>query len=163
MIFDSNEIMPGKLWIGSYPSPADVEQLRRWNIVTVISLQSDEDLSFYGISTDALKGACADSGISYRRVPIRDFNQVALAGELTRAVDEVARALENPEARAYLHCTAGINRAPTVGCAYLIRWHGKSALEAYQFVTARRHCRPYFSVLLDYTASLRKQQKEERE
>ena len=71
MVFDSNEILSGRLWIGGFPSPEDIERLKRWKIDTVISLQSDEDLSYYGISTDSLKAACSASGISYCRVPIR--------------------------------------------------------------------------------------------
>ena len=57
-------------------------------------------------------------------------------------------------ARVYVHCTAGINRGPTLAAAYLIKNKGLSAREAYEYVIERRQCRPYPTVLQEYAKSL---------
>lgn len=156
MLLDCDEVLPKRLWIGVYLRPKDVEALSQRGITSVISLQSDEDLNSFGLSADALSRAFGNAGIGYRRVPTPDFNRVALARNLADAVAAVDSALQQAEACVYLHCTAGVNRAPTVAAAYLIRALGKSALEAYEHVTARRKCSPYLSILEEYAVSLEK-------
>lgn len=57
-----------------------------------------------------------------RRPSIVDFNADSLRHQLPKAVREVAAALAAAEAgggRVYVHCTAGLGRAPAVCIAYL--------------------------------------------
>ena len=49
--------------------------------------------------------------------------------------------------RVYLHCNAGMNRAPTVAIAYLHVHHAMSLGAARDSVKQRRHCVPYMRVL----------------
>jgi protein-tyrosine phosphatase len=49
--------------------------------------------------------------------------------------------------RVYLHCNAGMNRAPTIAIAYLHVHRQLPLHEARDFVKARRHCVPYMTVL----------------
>ena len=49
--------------------------------------------------------------------------------------------------RVYLHCNAGMNRAPTIAIAYLHVHHAMPLLEARDFVKTRRACLPYMTVL----------------
>jgi protein-tyrosine phosphatase len=49
--------------------------------------------------------------------------------------------------RVYLHCNAGLNRAPTVAVAYLHRHHGLSLEDACAVVKAQRPCVPYMRAL----------------
>ena len=155
MKLDCSEIIPGKLWIGPYLQTQDAGELRRAGITVVISLQSDEDLGAYGISILMLANALQAEGIRLARVPIQDFSKEALERKLPEAVLELLSALESPGARVYLHCTAGINRAPTTAAAYLIFSRRVAAREAWAFLTAKRHCSPYLDVLERYADSLR--------
>jgi hypothetical protein len=50
MILNCNEIIPDRLWVGRCVDPGDVKHLREFGITTLMSLQSDEDLAYYGIS-----------------------------------------------------------------------------------------------------------------
>ena len=52
--------------------------------------------------------------------------------------------------RVYLHCNAGLNRAPTLAIGYL-RAHGKMSLdEAVAHVKKHRACGPFMTILEDY-------------
>jgi protein-tyrosine phosphatase len=154
MILDCSEVLPDRLWVGTFVRPEDVPFLRQMGMTTVISLQSDHDLETYNIHFKKLLKACDEAQIELRRIDTPDFDQNALAANLDRSVAELEAALAPRWTKVYLHCTAGINRSPTVAAAYLIRARGCSAREAYEFVTARRHCCPYLTVLEKFEASL---------
>jgi protein-tyrosine phosphatase len=155
MILDCNEILPGRLWVGRFVRPKDVKLLQQMGITTVVSLQSNEDLDFYNIRLKKLIETCDEAGIELRRVAIPDFDEDAMAADLERGVAELEAALTPKWAKVYLHCTAGVNRAPTVAAAYLVRTLGIPAQEAYEFIVARRHCNPYLEVLEQYETSLK--------
>jgi len=157
MNIDSNEIIPARLWVGGYLRPEDAKLLAKNLISTVISLQTDEDLTTYGIQIKKLLKACQEAEIELRRVPVSDLDKISLAAKLPSCVAELQAALQPQWARVYLHCTAGLNRSPTVAAAYLIRSRNMSAREAYDYVTARRHCNPSLEVLEQYEESLKNQ------
>lgn len=152
---DCNEIIPDRLWVGCYVRPEEVEQLRLRGITTVVSLQSDDEIKAQGTSLMRLLKLYQEAGIGVRRVPTADFDQEALATNLDRCIMELEQAFAPAWARVYLHCTAGINRSPTTAAAYLIRSRGLTAQEACDYVSARRHCRPYLQVLVAYAASVK--------
>jgi protein-tyrosine phosphatase len=155
MLLDCNELIPDRLWVGSYIRPEDIRSLRQLGITSIICLQSNEDLSNYGIPLKKLLKAYALAQIEFRHIPTEDFNQQALAENLERGVAEIEAAMAPRWGKVYIHCTAGINRGPTLAAAYLIRSRGISAQEAYDFVVARRHCSPYLAVLEQYEESLK--------
>jgi len=47
-----------------------------------------------------------------------------------------------PALRVYVHCTAGLGRAPAVCIAYLYWWCGMNLDDAYQYLTNIRPCGP---------------------
>jgi protein-tyrosine phosphatase len=154
MILDCNEIIQDRLWVGSYIRPEDVRVLRQLEITSILSLQSDRDLAFYNINLKKLMKAYALADIQLRRIPTPDFDKQALAANLPQAVEELESALAPRWGRAYVHCSAGINRGPTLAAAYLIKIRCMSAQEAYDFIVARRDCSPYLEVLQEYEANL---------
>lgn len=154
MGLDCSEIISNRLWVGRFIEPQHVDVLKHMEITMVLSLQSDMDLSMWGISARQMNLAYDRAGITSRRVPVPDFSPELLAAHLSECVDEIRVALSNERARIYLHCTAGINRAPTAAAAYLMRWRGLSADEAYGYLMSRRDCRPYLEVLKQYERTL---------
>jgi hypothetical protein len=63
------------------------------------------------IDIEAVRARCAQRGVLWLRVAVRDFDrldQAAMLPEMVRALS-VALAMGK---RTYVHCTAGINRAP---------------------------------------------------
>ena len=150
MMFDCSEILESRLWVGSYVHPEDVVYLGQLGIKAVLSLQSDRDLEHYGINLQVLLHSYELAGISLQRIPIRDFDKSELVANLEMGVRELAKALLPEKAKVYVHCTAGINRAPTLVAAYLMRAQKLSARDACDFVCMKRHCSPYLGVLEIY-------------
>jgi protein-tyrosine phosphatase len=155
MIPDCNEIIQDKLWVGCYVRAEEVRLLKQLGITTVLSLQSDRDLEDYNLSKARLLKAYDAAEIEIHRFPIQDFDKAALSANLSDAVSELEKALEPRWAKVYVHCTAGINRGPTLAASYLIKSRGISAQEAYDYVATRRRCNPYLDVLEAYEASLK--------
>jgi protein-tyrosine phosphatase len=154
MFLDCSEILPDRLWIGAFIRPEDMALLQKMGVTTVVNLQSDKDLETYNINLKKLLKAYTKAGIELHHIATPDFDQKALLENLEECIAELQAALTPRWTKVYLHCTAGINRGPTVAAAFLIQSQGYSAQEAYEFVTSRRHCRPYLAVLEQYEASL---------
>ncbi|MCX8071231.1 MAG: dual specificity protein phosphatase family protein [Candidatus Binatia bacterium] len=141
-----NEIVP-ELVIGEYLLPSDAPWLARdLRINAVLSLQHDSDLVAKNLSLTALAQAFSSHGIMFHRIPVADGANQELLRALTPAVEWISqRAAEG--CRVYLHCNAGINRAPTVAIAYLQASRKLSLEAARTWVQERRTCVPYLAVL----------------
>jgi len=139
-------ILPNLL-VGEYPTPDDIEWLRAAQGVTaVLSLQDDADLASKGLEIDVLRHAYAVHELRFHRMPVPDCDTDCLAARLDD-ITTLLDALLTAGDRVYLHCNAGMNRAPTVAIAYLHRYHAMPLTEARDFVKQRRHCVPYMRVL----------------
>ena len=135
------------LAIGEYPTPEDAAWLREARAFTaVVSLQDDVDLDRKGLSIRSLKRAYAGHDIRFFHLPVPDGDGDALRMRLDEAVRLVSALIAAGE-RVYLHCNAGLNRAPTVAIAYLHVHHGHSLAAACALVKSRRPCVPYMRVL----------------
>lgn len=146
-MFDYTEILP-ELLIGSRPEPvADARHLREaLSVSAVLSLQTDEDLARQGDTWTAQAGHYARAGLVAERLPIVDFDPGDLRGRLREAATALDRLVRTPH-RVYIHCTLGLNRAPTVAIAWLA-WHrGTPLARAWQQVTRARECAPDFEAL----------------
>ena len=130
------------------PSSArDVADLTAQGVTAVLSLQTDDDLTNAGLRWEQLQQWYASAGITPRRVPIRDYSVEDLAAKLDDAVNELAALLAAGH-RVCLHCTAGINRSPTVAIAYLVKMQGMPLAEAVNVVTtARPRAQPYLAAI----------------
>jgi len=130
-----------ELLVGRYPAAAeDVEHLRaREGVSAALSLQTDEDLRGLGLEWAEMAGWWAAAGIRCLRMPVRDGYLEELRARLpacVRALDELLAAGH----RVYLHCSAGMNRSPSVAVAWLVWRQGMSLKEALALVKARRPC-----------------------
>ncbi|HUI27271.1 MAG TPA: dual specificity protein phosphatase family protein [Candidatus Kryptonia bacterium] len=143
---DVSLIVPGLL-VGEYPTPDDAEWLRRTHGVTaVVSLQDDADIASKGLRVEQLANAYQQHGLRFHRLPVTDCDIEMLALRLD-AIVALLDELLTEGGCVYLHCNAGMNRAPTAAIAYLHRHHDLSLAAARDFVKQRRHCVPYMSVL----------------
>lgn len=141
-------ILPN-LMVGEYPNPHDVSWLvSQSGITAVLSLQDDADLLSKNLELDRLIAVCRAENVRFDRVPLPDGDTLTLA----RLLDDVVNLLNDllrDGHRVYLHCNAGMNRAPTVAVAYLHACEGLSLTAARDFVKAQRPCVPYMRVLSD--------------
>ncbi len=139
---DYDPILP-ELFVGSYPeSGEEIDQLKKeTGITAVLSLQTDEDLDLLRLDWPALETCYKTSGIELRRVPVRDFDPEDLQAKLpecVRALDQLLSAGHS----AFLHCTAGAGRSPTVAIAYLHWCRGWDLGQAAAHVKGCRPCSP---------------------
>jgi protein-tyrosine phosphatase len=128
------------LLVGSYPLDSkEVEELRSVGITAILSLQTDEDLGERGIEWE--RKAALAANLTFRSVPVRDFDTADLERKLPNCVVQLDRMLQAGHT-VYLHCTAGAGRSPTVAAAYLhwcLAWPLERALAHVREV---RDCSP---------------------
>ena len=142
----ADNILPN-LIVGEYPNIADVPWLRNTlGVDAVICLQDDADLASKRLRLNDLRQAYLAQSIAFEHVPIPDGEFEFLADRLPTIVDLVHRHVDTG-ATAYLHCNAGMNRAPTAAIAYMHTRGGMSLVDAIAFVKARRSCVPYVRAL----------------
>jgi protein-tyrosine phosphatase len=139
-------ILP-RLLVGEYPNLGDVQWLRDVHGVTVaVCLQDDADLASKRLRLADLRAAYAAADVEFEHVPVPDGDPDFLADRLPQVVEIVHGHLE-AGATVYLHCNAGMNRAPTAAIAYVHARGGKSLADALAFVKTRRSCVPYVRAL----------------
>jgi protein-tyrosine phosphatase len=139
---DYDEIL-SQLFVGSRPRTVeDIEQLKQdAGITAVLNLQTDEDMYWYDIDWEALEAHYRQSEIEVTRFPIKDFEPEELREKLPGCVRTLEKLLLVGHT-VYLHCTAGVNRSPSVAIAYIHRCRGLDLEKAVAFVMERRNCSP---------------------
>jgi protein-tyrosine phosphatase len=135
------------LCVGSYPAADDYAWLAdEHGVRAVLNLQDDFDLAAKRLTLAELERSATDAGLGFARVPIPDGDADGLARRLP-AIVGVLDELIRTHGCAYVHCNAGMNRAPTVVIAYLHVHGGLTLGEAIRRVKERRSCLPYVSAL----------------
>lgn len=117
----------------------EVEELRSLGVTAILSLQTEQDTGERGIEWEE-KAALA-AKLTFRSVPVRDFDAADLRRKLPECVAGLDRMLRGGHT-VYLHCTAGTGRSPTVAAAYLhwcLAWPLERALA---HVREARDCSP---------------------
>lgn len=141
-----HEIVRG-LIVGEYPTPEDADWLHtQLGVGAVINLQDDYDLAGKFLRRADLERAYGARDIVFHHVPIPDGD----AEYLSQQLDHLVRLMSDAGQAGrtiYLHCNAGMNRAPTVAIAYLHAGHGLDLAEAIELMKRRRPCLPYVRAL----------------
>jgi protein-tyrosine phosphatase len=146
----SVSVISDELLVGEYLNQADIAWLKdTYGITAVHNLQDDEDLRINGLDNGELSAEYDAHGIDYVRTPIPDGSADAMAERLEVALHDL-RDLVGPGARVYLHCNAGMNRAPTLAIAFLRAYRQMSLEEAMKLVKKQRACGPFMTVLEEY-------------
>jgi len=113
-------IITPELIVGTCPQePADLEEIKdSTEVSAVLSLQHDECLAHYGIDFRKMSDEGRRLGLTMERCPIRDFDPAETRRLLPEAIRKLA-GLQGRGHRTYVHCTAGISRAPLTVFGYL--------------------------------------------
>jgi len=139
-----------ELLIGEFPRREDISWLKEtYRIAAVHSLQDKEDLTIHALDLGALREAYREHGIKFVHTPIQDGSADAMAERLEAALNDLG-SLVAATRRVYLHCNAGMNRAPTLAIAFLRAYRQMSLDEALAMVKKRRACGPFMTVLEEY-------------
>lgn len=137
-----------EIFIGSAPqSSVDVARLKQMRITAVLSLQSDADFKSHRIDWKKLQAAYAYNDIVIERFPVIDFDERDLGQKLPEPVHAL-NALFAVGHRIYVHCNAGICRAPATVLTYLCHYRGMNVDEGLTYLReARPQVHPYLSAV----------------
>uniref|UniRef100_A0A0V0IL59 Putative phosphoglucan phosphatase LSF2, chloroplastic-like n=1 Tax=Solanum chacoense TaxID=4108 RepID=A0A0V0IL59_SOLCH len=132
------------LIVGSQPQKIeDIDYLKEEeNVAFILNLQQDEDIEFWGIDLQSIVTRCSELGIHHMRRPARDFDPDSLRSVLPKAVSSLEWAISEGKGRVYVHCTAGLGRAPAVSIAYMFWFCGMDLNTAYDTLVSKRPCGP---------------------
>lgn len=135
MKFDA---VPPNMFIGPYPqSVEDIDVMAKGGVTGVFNVQTDEDFKHRAIQWDLLKQRYHERGITVCRYPIRDFDRDSLKDKLwgaTHALDDMLK----KGLKVYIHCTAGMGRAPACAVSYLCWVKKMELLDAVKHVKQHR-------------------------
>lgn len=136
------------IFLGSAPqSSVDAARLSQMKITAVLSLQSDADLQAHRIDWPKLQSAYEDQQIHAQRFPIIDFDEIDLGKKLPQPVVCLNQMLLLGH-RVYVHCNAGICRAPATVLTYLCHYRGMSQEEGLAYLRKERpQVHPYMSAV----------------
>ncbi|NND82586.1 MAG: hypothetical protein HKN50_09175 [Gammaproteobacteria bacterium] len=112
------------IFVGNAPySDVDIARLHQLKVTAVLSLQSDTDLRNHEVDIDQLQQSYSGHDIVFQRFPIIDFDEQDLGDKLAQPVLALQRLLAVGH-RVYVHCNAGICRAPATVLGYLCHNQG---------------------------------------
>ncbi|KAL2558289.1 Phosphoglucan phosphatase LSF2 [Forsythia ovata] len=132
------------LIVGSQPQKVeDIDHLKAdQNVSYILNLQQDRDVEYWGIDLPSIIKRCKELGIRHMRRPARDFDPDSLRSGLPKAVSSLEWAISEGNGRVYVHCTAGLGRAPAVAIAYMFWFCNMDLNTAYNTLTSKRPCGP---------------------
>lgn len=170
------------LIVGSCPqTPKDVDRLaEQENVKAIFCLQQDSDMAYFDLDIRAIIDRCEARGdIEHVRAPIQDFSPHDLRLRLPAVTSLLYRLMERHSPLAsledpsvfcteadqgpasgprhpcvYVHCTAGMGRAPGVALAYMNWVRGFQLDRAFAVLRAVRACCPKLSAVRAATADV---------
>jgi atypical dual specificity phosphatase len=136
------------IFIGSAPqSSVDAARLKQMKISAVLSLQSDADFKSHRIDWQKLQSAYQYSDIVVQRFPVVDFDELDLGNKLADPVIALHSLLEVGH-RVYVHCNAGVCRAPATVLGYLCHYRGMEIDAGLEYIRSQRpQAHPYISAV----------------
>ncbi|KAK6131840.1 hypothetical protein DH2020_034414 [Rehmannia glutinosa] len=137
-------VITENLIVGSQPQKVeDIDHLKEeQNVGYILNLQQDKDVEYWGIGLQSIIKRCKQLGIHHMRRPARDFDPDSLRSGLPKAVSSLEWAISEGNGRVYVHCTAGLGRAPAVAIAYMFWFCNLDLDTAYDTLTSKRPCGP---------------------
>ncbi|KAM0920346.1 hypothetical protein ACQ4PT_007573 [Festuca glaucescens] len=137
-------VISDSLIVGSQPQkPEDIDHLKDVeNVAYILCLQQDNDIDYWGIDFQAVVTGCKELGIQHMRRPAVDFDPDSLRKQLPKAVSALELAISQGKGQVYIHCTAGLGRAPAVAISYMFWFENMDLNTAYNKLTSIRPCGP---------------------
>lgn len=143
------------IFIGSTPqAEADITQLKEIDVTAVLSLQSDSDLKTHRIDWKKLQSVYQYNDIVVQRFQIIDFDEVDLGNKLTSPIKALNSLLSDGH-RVYVHCNAGVCRAPATVLGFLCHYRGLSIENGLDYIRENRpQAHPYTNAVNKALAQL---------
>ncbi|XP_009796924.1 phosphoglucan phosphatase DSP4, amyloplastic isoform X1 [Nicotiana tabacum] len=150
-----NFIRPDLIVGSCLQTPEDVDKLRSIGVKTIFCLQQNPDLEYFGVDIGAIReyaNKCSD--IEHLRAEIRDFDAFDLRLRLPAVVSKLSKAVNRNGGVTYIHCTAGLGRAPAVALTYMFWVQGYKLSEAFNLLMSKRSCFPKLDAIKSATADI---------
>ncbi|XP_073000969.1 phosphoglucan phosphatase DSP4, amyloplastic isoform X1 [Typha latifolia] len=150
-----NFIRPDLIVGSCLQTPLDVDKLRKIGVKTIFCLQQNPDLEYFGVDIGAIQEhALKCDDIDHYRAEIRDFDVFDLRMRLPAVVSKLHKVINRNGGVTYIHCTAGLGRAPAVALAYMFWVQGYKLGEANQLLQSKRACFPKLEAIKSATADI---------
>lgn len=150
-----NFIRPDLIVGSCLQTPKDVDKLRVIGVKTIFCLQKDSDLEYFDVDINAIREyASTFDDIQHLRAEIRDFDTFDLRLRLPAVVSKLHKAVNRNGGVTYIHCTAGLGRAPATALAYMFWIHGYNLKEALNILLGKRFCFPKLEAIKSATADI---------
>ncbi|XP_074577385.1 phosphoglucan phosphatase DSP4, amyloplastic-like [Curcuma longa] len=150
-----NFIYPNMIVGSCLQTPLDVDKLRKIGVRTIFCLQQNPDLEYFGVDIGAIREYAFKCGdIEHIRAEIRDFDAFDLRIRLPEVVSKLYKAIKRNHGVTYVHCTAGLGRAPSVMLAYMFWIEGYKLNEGHQLLQSRRACFPKLDAIKSATIDM---------
>ncbi|WCJ19218.1 Phosphoglucan phosphatase DSP4 amyloplastic [Euphorbia peplus] len=150
-----NFILPDLIVGSCLQNPEDVDKLRSIGVKTIFCLQQDSDLEYFGVDIKAIQEYAKECGdIQHVRAEIRDFDAFDLRIRLPAVVSILSKAVKQNGGVTYIHCTAGLGRAPAAAMAYMFWVLGYKLNDAHDLLLSKRSCFPKIDAIKSATADI---------
>ena len=129
------------LYVGPQHRASGKRALAQAGIAYILNMRSEFDDDAQGLTPDTPPGSSpSDAPAAYCHLPTPDDEAPSMA-HLAEGIAFIESALDSG-GKVYIHCSAGVGRAPTMAAAYLIR-RGYGADDALDLI---RSARPFISI-----------------
>ncbi|KAM3316665.1 hypothetical protein ACQJBY_034669 [Aegilops geniculata] len=150
-----NFICPDLIVGSCLQTPSDVDKLREIGVKTVFCLQQDPDLEYFGVDIRAIQDYCLEcKDIEHCREEVRDFDAFDLRLRLPAVISKLYKLASHNGGITYIHCTAGLGRAPAVALAYMFWILGYNLNEGHQLLQSKRPSFPKLEAIKLATADI---------
>ncbi|XP_020572379.1 phosphoglucan phosphatase DSP4, amyloplastic [Phalaenopsis equestris] len=150
-----NFILPDLIVGSCLQNPSDVDKLVKIGVRTIFCLQQNADLEYFGVDIQEIEDYAEKcENIEHIRAEIRDFDGFDLRMRLPTVVSRLHKAIKNNGGVTYVHCTAGLGRAPAVTLAYMYWVLGYKLSEAHKVLLSKRSCCPKLEAIRSATADI---------
>ncbi|BFG21208.1 hypothetical protein CerSpe_074810 [Prunus speciosa] len=150
-----NFIRPDLIVGSCLQTPKDVDKLRSIGVKTIFCLQKDSDLEYFSVDIGAIREyAKTFDDIEHLRAEIRDFDAYDLRLRLPAVVSKLYKAINRNGGVTYVHCTAGLGRAPAAALAYMFWVQGYKLTDAVNLLLSKRSCCPKLDAIKNATADI---------
>ena len=121
------------IFIGSYLSLEDISVIAKSGITGVLVLQTEEDFHYSMIDFPKMLDEYRKNSIEVIHFPIVDYDDNELRAKLHDSAKLLDKMVKQG-LKVYVHCTAGMGRAPSVVITYLCLFKGMEVNQAELFV-----------------------------
>lgn len=150
-----NRILPDLIVGSCLQTPEDLDFLAdQENVRTIFCLQEDSDMEYFNLDIKPIQARCEERGVKHVRFRIRDFDPFDLRRKLPKAVTRLAHEHNPSSGTIYIHCTAGLGRAPATALAYMFWLRGYQLDAAYELLRGKRMCSPRIEAIRSATVDL---------